>query len=100
MSQPSSSSSEGRWRDWTIIGLRALFIIGTSLLIIIERTQLAPNVPFPSEAFSDVYTAIAIGMGLVVLFVVMSFINAVRPFITYMLIPADFVLAGLFVLIS
>lgn len=100
MSQPSSAPIEGRWRDWTIIGLRALFIIGTSLLIIIERTQLAPDVPFPSEAFSDVYTAIAIGIGLVVLFAVISVINALRPFITYMLIPADFVLAGLFVLIS
>lgn len=100
MSQPTSSQPETRWRDWTIVGLRALFILGISLEITIQRTQLTPDVPFAPEAFGDLFAAIGIAFGIILILALVTAVNALRPMLIYALIPADFVLAGMFVLVA
>ncbi|MCU0481675.1 MAG: GAF domain-containing sensor histidine kinase [Anaerolineae bacterium] len=100
MSQTTSSQPEAHWRDWTIIGLRALFVIGAGLITVIQRTQETPTLVFPSEAFNDVLIACAIGLGLIALLSGITLIRSIRPFMIYALVAVDFVLAGLFVVVS
>ncbi len=100
MSQTTSSQPENRWRDWTIIGLRALFIFGAGLVIVIQRTQVTPTLVFPSEQFNDVLIACGIGLGMVALLAIMTLITSIRPFMSYALIGVDFVLTGLFVIVA
>jgi signal transduction histidine kinase len=97
MSQTLSPQPEARWRDWTIIGLRALFVVGAGLIIIMQRTQDNPTLIFPSEAFNDVLIACAIGFGLVGFLALMNLIKPTRSLVQYTLILADFILAGLFI---
>jgi len=100
MSQTTSQQPENRWRDWTIIGLRALFIFGAGLVIVIQRTQATPTLVFPSEQFNDIFIACGIGLGLVALLAIITLIASIRPFMIYALIGVDFALTGLFVIVA
>jgi signal transduction histidine kinase len=99
MSQ-ASPQPEKNWRNWTIIGLRALFVIGVGLVTVIQRTQATPTLIFPSESFNDVLIATGIGLALVAVLAMMTLIKQARSLIGYMLIIADFVMTGIFVVVA
>lgn len=84
------------WQDWTVFGLRWIFLIGISLVIVVIRLQIEGSVVF------DRNLNLAIGIGVVFNLIVgaVIYVPSLRQSLPYVIMLQDWVLTGIFILLA
>lgn len=84
------------WQDWTVFGLRWVFLIGISLVIIVNRLQIENGATFDRDL------NLAIGIGIVFNLIVgaVIFFPSLRQSLPYVIMLQDWVFTGIFILLA
>jgi len=85
----NAQSETMRWQDWTILGLRLLYIIGMGGILYVQRNQA----PTPPET-ADLILFAAVGAVATVLLVGVSFISRLSSAMPFLLMILDWGLLG------
>ncbi|MDX1993786.1 MAG: histidine kinase [bacterium] len=86
---------KSHWQDWTLFGLRWVFLFGVSLLLYVIRSQSGVSVET-----QDLIVAFGIGAGLTLLFGVMIVFPNFRNILPFFVVAMDWGLTGVYVYVS
>ncbi|MBC7869655.1 MAG: hypothetical protein H7Y09_02350, partial [Chitinophagaceae bacterium] len=86
---------KSRWQDWTLFGLRWVFLVGMSLILYMARSQ-------STQTFSQIDLGIAFGIGAVLTLILGGAIvfPAYHNVVPFIILVEDWLLTGIYVYIT
>ena len=85
---------KSHWQDWTLFGLRWVFLIGMSLAVFITRSQLEGEV-----VYEDIAIAFGIGVVITLAYGVATFVPSLHSTTPWILTIGDLILAVVYTLL-
>jgi signal transduction histidine kinase len=92
----ADSERLSRWQDWTLFGLRWVFLIGISLAVLIHRSQVAGG----AVEYQDLAIAFAVGSVINLLTLSAAFAQVTAGIVPYLIILGDWTLAVLYAILT
>jgi signal transduction histidine kinase len=88
----SDTHKSATWQDWSLVGLRGLFLALMGVLLLTSQT--------PQYVSNDVVIALVIGVSATVLFAVFALFPALHKVLPIILMLGDWAMAGMLVYVS
>src|SRR5689334_17986059 len=91
--------SPGYGRNWLYFGIRWLLLVGFTIAVFIPRLGQPPVMP-PLTSLADILLAFGIGALATVLLAVFMLIPVIRPYIVFVKLPGDWLIALMYVYLA